>query len=409
VQVYDHGVMQDGRPFIVMEFLAGEPLDARLDREGRVSPRDTAQIMSQVCRALARAHAGGIVHRDLKPENIFLVWDEEDQAIVAKVVDFGIAKFTDKQAGVSSSTRTGSVLGTPFYMSPEQARGLRTIDHRTDLWSLAVIVYRCMVGRLPFEGESIGDLLVKICTAPIPVPSSVAPDCPAGFDGWFARALQRDPNERFASAQEFSEHLMFVCGLTGSRPALSSEQLGYANAGVQAGLLPGQMTPAGGVPGVTAQRTDTVFSRTSNTGPNKKSALVWVGIGSVVGVGLLVAAGVHFATRGSTEPQTVQQVEPAKTVGAAPASSIPSNSPMAPSGSSVAVAAQVVLVAPTNSAAAIASSPSAQPKPLGADRTPPIAVRPVPVRPLPPNPVPAGVPNPPPTRPQGARPIDVGY
>ena len=99
--------------------------------------------------------------------------------------------------GVSSSTRTGSVLGTPFYMSPEQARGLRSVDYRSDLWSVAVIAFRCMIGRLPFEGEAIGDLLVKICTAPLPVPSHWAPGIPPGFDAWFARALNREPAGRF--------------------------------------------------------------------------------------------------------------------------------------------------------------------------------------------------------------------
>src|SRR5262245_27760579 len=132
VEVYDHGLMEDGRPFIVMEFLEGEPLDKRLDRVERLPARDTARIVSQICRALSKAHAAGIVHRDLKPDNVFLVWDDDDGSDVAKVVDFGIAKFTDSK-GPTSATRTGSVLGTPYYMSPEQARGLRTVDYRSDL------------------------------------------------------------------------------------------------------------------------------------------------------------------------------------------------------------------------------------------------------------------------------------
>src|SRR5690606_11424815 len=142
VEVYDHGLTDDGRAYIVMEYLAGEPLDARLARSGRLSLVDTAAIINQVSRALAKAHAAGIVHRDLKPENVFLVWDEEDAADIVKVVDFGIAKFTDKSVGISSATRTGSVLGTPYYMSPEQARGLRSVDFRSDLWSLGVITFR---------------------------------------------------------------------------------------------------------------------------------------------------------------------------------------------------------------------------------------------------------------------------
>lgn len=240
VQVYDHGLTADGRPFIVMEFLAGEPLDKRLDRVGRLSPVDTARILQQVCRALGRAHEAGIVHRDLKPENVFLVWDEEDGADIVKVVDFGIAKFTDGSMGVSSATRTGSVLGTPYYMSPEQARGLRSVDHRSDLWSVGVIAYRCVVGELPFYGEAIGDLLVKICTAPLPVPSQRAPGVPPSFDAWFAKALDREPSQRFASAAAASDALSAAFGLAvrAPVPSASGTQRSAMNA-----VTPGLATP----------------------------------------------------------------------------------------------------------------------------------------------------------------------
>jgi serine/threonine-protein kinase len=129
------------------------------------------------------------------------------------VVDFGIAKFTDSK-GPTSATRTGSVLGTPYYMSPEQARGLRSVDFRSDLWSVGVITFRCMTGHLPFVGEAVGDVLVKLCTAPLPVPSQYAPDLPPGFDAWFERALSREPGGRFQSAAELSSTLAVVCGLT---------------------------------------------------------------------------------------------------------------------------------------------------------------------------------------------------
>jgi serine/threonine-protein kinase len=229
VEVYDHGVMPDGRAFIVMQYLQGEPLDRRLERLGRLSPRETARIILQICRALSKAHAVGIVHRDLKPENIFLVWDEEDGADVVKIVDFGIAKFTEP-TGEVPGTYTGSLLGTPFYMSPEQARGLRTVDHRSDLWAVGVITFRCMTGRLPFEGESVGDVLVKLCTGPIPAPSEFVPDLPAEFDAWMARVLTRDLQARFSSAAELGEALGAVCGVpvrprysTGDIPILGAD------------------------------------------------------------------------------------------------------------------------------------------------------------------------------------------
>lgn len=213
VRVYDHGVTEDGSPYIVMEFLEGEPLDQRLERLGRLPPAETATILAQVCRGLTNAHQAGIVHRDLKPENIFLVWDPEDQADVAKVVDFGIAKF-EESSGVTSSTRTGLVLGTPYYMSPEQARGFKNLDLRSDLWSIGVIAYRCIVGALPFNGEAMGDLLVKICVDPLPVPSKMAGNVPNSFDDWFVRALTREPEDRFSSAAALAEALLAACGVT---------------------------------------------------------------------------------------------------------------------------------------------------------------------------------------------------
>jgi serine/threonine-protein kinase len=268
VEVYDHGVTDDGRPFIVMEYLRGEPLDKRLDRVGRIPAKDTARMIMQVCRALSKAHASGIVHRDLKPENVFLVWDDEDGADVAKVVDFGIAKFTDNQMGNSSATRTGSVLGTPYYMSPEQARGLRSVDHRSDLWSVGVITYRCLVGSLPFEGEAVGDLLVKLCTAPLPVPSQVAGDLPPGFDAWFVKALSREPTGRFSTAAELAESLGAVCGLsvrgqysTGDIPIPSFAGGPMASAHPALTPGPGALTPAGILP-------VTPYPAADRTGPN---------------------------------------------------------------------------------------------------------------------------------------------
>jgi serine/threonine protein kinase len=228
IQIYDHGVTDDQRPYMVMELLTGEPLDERIDRVGRISLPETARILAQVCRALQRAHEAGIIHRDLKPENIFLVRSPDDDDEVAKVLDFGIAKIKTLpgggELGLSSSTKTGAVLGTPYYMAPEQARGLRSIDYRADLWSLGVIAYKCVSGVLPFEGESVGDLLVKICTAPPPVPSRTMPEMPLAFDVWFARTMERDPARRFVSAAELADALAIAAGVSLRRGAMPSHQ-----------------------------------------------------------------------------------------------------------------------------------------------------------------------------------------
>ena len=212
VQILDHGIWQ-GAPYIAMEYLEGEDLAARLRSRGRLDPRETAAIASQVARALARAHAAGLVHRDLKPANIFLVRDDDRE--IAKVLDFGVAKSTATAMGESDSkTKTGALLGTPYYMSPEQAQGTKVVDHRSDLWALAVVVYQCITGQLPFRSEALGDLFMKIIVQPLPVPSHVAP-VPPGFDAWWARCSARDPDQRFQSAKELADALGLALGLTG--------------------------------------------------------------------------------------------------------------------------------------------------------------------------------------------------
>jgi len=215
IKVYDHGLLDTGRPYIVMELLVGEPLDQRLERVPRLPLAETARLMLQVARALQQAHDAGITHRDLKPENIFLERGADDEDEIAKVLDFGIAKLRDPLSAspTSSSTKGGVLMGTPFYMSPEQARGFKTVDPRSDLWALAIIVFRCVTGALPFDGQSLGDLLVKICAGPIPVPSEVLADVPPAFDAWMRHALDRDPDKRFQSALTMADELAVVAGL----------------------------------------------------------------------------------------------------------------------------------------------------------------------------------------------------
>lgn len=204
VQILDYGVDGD-TPFMVMELLDGESLADRLARRRSLSLQETAKILSQVARAVAKAHSFGIVHRDLKPDNIFLVSNDDEE--VAKVLDFGIAKATGSATGsVGMMTGTGVMLGTPYYMSPEQAAGKREVDHRTDTWALAVIAYQCVVGYPPFRADTIGGLVLAICTEEAPRPSHQASLDPR-FDAWFLHGVQRDPDGRFQSARELADSL----------------------------------------------------------------------------------------------------------------------------------------------------------------------------------------------------------
>ncbi|MCC6216926.1 MAG: serine/threonine protein kinase [Polyangiaceae bacterium] len=207
VQIFDHGEWH-GVPFIAMELLEGEDLGTRLERRA-LTPAETLRIASQVGRALAKAHRLGIVHRDLKPENIFLAADDEGE--IAKILDFGIAKSASMRLS-STETRPGTLLGTPFYMSPEQARGAADVDSRSDLWSLGTIVFECVTGQMAFRGDGVGEVLGKIMYEPLP--PAVGPGVPEGFQRWWERASQRDRALRFQSIEELLDALVVALELS---------------------------------------------------------------------------------------------------------------------------------------------------------------------------------------------------
>ncbi|MEZ4445916.1 MAG: serine/threonine-protein kinase [Polyangiaceae bacterium] len=208
VAIHDFGV--DGTlPYIVMEHLEGEDLRRRLRRLGRLSGGELIGIIMQVARALSRSERAGIVHRDLKPANIFLARIDDEE--VVKVLDFGVAKETRQTHPDAAPTKSGVVLGSPPYMSPEQARG-RNLDHRSDVWSLGAIAYRALSGKVPFSGDSDGDVIVKLCTEAPPPPSTHLPTLSPEVDALFARAFARDPDDRFQSAPEFARALAKALG-----------------------------------------------------------------------------------------------------------------------------------------------------------------------------------------------------
>ncbi|WP_437902493.1 serine/threonine-protein kinase [Sorangium sp. So ce327] len=210
VSVQDYGIW-GAVPYLVMELLRGEDLSRRLRRVRRLSLAEAARIAIQTGKALRRAHESGLVHRDLKPGNLFLSRVDEDEEIV-KILDFGIAKQLTGKLLTDETTRTGELLGSPFYMSPEQARGDRNLDARSDLWSLGVILFRAVTGKLPFEGDVLGAVLSRILCEPIPLATHLAPDVPADLDVFFLRALSRDRAQRFQSAQEMVHAFVVAMG-----------------------------------------------------------------------------------------------------------------------------------------------------------------------------------------------------
>ena len=203
VQIFDSGVTDGGLPFLVMELLTGEDLRARLRREGRLGVVAALRIVSQVLRALLRAHEAGIVHRDLKPDNVFLCARDDDPSFV-KIVDFGISKVSLSRPA-DTLTRRGTVLGTAFYMSPEQAQSFADIDGRTDLFSVGAILFEMLTGKPPHVAPTYEAVLIAICTQDAADVRTLAPDVPisAPVAALVRRALQREREQRFQSAREF--------------------------------------------------------------------------------------------------------------------------------------------------------------------------------------------------------------
>src|SRR5450432_1232241 len=201
----DFGILADGTPYIVMEYLVGESLGSLLAREGRMSVGRAADLCLQACRGIEAAHASGIVHRDLKPENLF-VCRRDDGTDLVKVLDFGIAKLEQTESN-NAATRTGSILGTPAYMSPEQARGDKMIDHRTDVYGLAAILFEMLSGEKPHPGDSHNAILHHIATQPAVALRSIQPDLAEPLVEAVERALSGDPQARPISAEAFARAL----------------------------------------------------------------------------------------------------------------------------------------------------------------------------------------------------------
>ncbi|MBI5531225.1 MAG: serine/threonine protein kinase [Deltaproteobacteria bacterium] len=209
VQVFDVGETPDGRPYMVMELLRGENLAQRLGRLGRLPISEAVHIAVHTLRGLRRAHEVGIVHRDLKPENIFLV-ETDDDPIFVKVVDFGVSKILKHASSdleVGTLTRQGVVLGTPYYMAPEQAQGMPDLDARTDLWAVGAILWECLTGERPHKGKTYEQVIVAICTKDVPDVRTIVPSVPVRIADVIKRAMTRDREQRVQTANEFIDSL----------------------------------------------------------------------------------------------------------------------------------------------------------------------------------------------------------
>ena len=229
IDITDFGQTADGRTFVVMEYLEGESLGVLLQREGRLDEQRAIQIARQVASALGAAHAKGVLHRDVKPDNVFLL-RRRDRDFV-KVVDFGISKAMGPGEGEGENsprlTQTGMVLGTPLYMSPEQARGDEDLDHRIDIYALGVILYEMITGEVPFRGSNYLSILSQVLNDDPPAPRSLRPDLSIELEAVIMKALAKDPTERYQTMEELGDDLQVLSateGTTTGRARISAER-----------------------------------------------------------------------------------------------------------------------------------------------------------------------------------------
>lgn len=226
VEVTDLGQVEE-RPYIVMEYLEGETLGDRLSRDGRLPPRVAIHIARQVASALGAAHQFGMVHRDLKPANIFLR-QHDDYPDFVKVLDFGITKLMAPSPEVGHHTQVGAIMGTPSYMSPEQCLGETTLDHRSDIYSLGVVLYLMLVGRLPFPEDSLGRLILAHVNQTPKPPATVNPAVPGDLSSIVVRAMAKRPADRYATMRDLRAALEATIGLD---PGVTPEPKARADAG----------------------------------------------------------------------------------------------------------------------------------------------------------------------------------
>ena len=203
LEVLDLGELPGGDRFMVMEHLDGETFAHRIKRQGRMSPHQIAPLAQQMLAGLAAAHVAGIVHRDLKPENIFILKEKAGKKDYVKIIDFGISKFQPLGGDAMKMTRTGVVMGTPYYMAPEQASGSRDADARSDLYAVGVMLYEAVTGRVPFDAPTFNQLMFQIVLSEPPPPQAAVPDLDPAFASIVSKGLARDVNHRFQSAVEF--------------------------------------------------------------------------------------------------------------------------------------------------------------------------------------------------------------
>jgi len=285
-RVIDFGTLESGAPYIVMDFLEGTDLEKLVRTRGPLSVAEGVGYVFDACKAMDEAHRAGVVHRDLKPTNLFLT-QRHDGTPLVKVLDFGISKLSEHAEDPSNlTTRTGSVLGSPAFMSPEQIRNAKHVDARADIYSLGAVIYFLLTQAYPYEANSVGELFgLVLFHEPKPLRAR-RPDVPLALDALVGRCLQKDPNARFQNAKELMTALRAVLDTMHAEPP--------PPAIAQTGPLAEEPKVAPVAPSFGGQ----AWMSSQATGPKKVSGLPWVIVSMVCVIGVFVLIGGALFLRG---------------------------------------------------------------------------------------------------------------
>jgi eukaryotic-like serine/threonine-protein kinase len=369
VQVFDFATTPTGQPFLAMEYLDGEDLDRRLGRVGRLSPEQTAHIVKQTASALSATHAQQIVHRDLKPANIYLLHVAGEDDFV-KVLDFGISKIL---AANTKITKASALIGTPDYMSPEQALGGSTdVDHRTDQWALACIAWECLSGKAPFVADTVPAMLFQVVHGEPALLVSQVADLPDGVESVLRKALSKKKDDRFPNVVEFAHALeAAVHGGTAEQGSVRSMVHGQSSSRVvsRPGPEPGtEVAPYASAAEERTERPTTTFSHTAgenngHLGPPRGSRPKWhwmVAGGGAVALSLVLLLALRpgsvskrpVVQTGAPSSLTAAVPVPTPPPAALPAPAAPAVPTEAPSPAGQATSAPATATADTKAAAA---------------------------------------------------------
>jgi len=345
VEVLDLGSSPAGDRFMVMEYLEGESLGDRIRRKQRLTPHEITGVLYQLLSGLGAAHGAGIIHRDLKPDNVFLVHARAGQRDFVKILDFGVSKFAALESELSM-TKTGAVVGTPFYMSPEQARG-QEIDGRSDLFSVGVVAYQAVTGRVPFSAATFNELVFKIALESPEPAELVAPDLDPAFAAIIARAMTRDPAGRFQSPAEFQQALADWAAAAGLALERTDTLMPTGVAGAMRGVSSAELALAKTVSG------DAATPSTAAASPKRGRSIV---IGAATALAMAMGGLAAYWLLGA--PVTMGEPQPAARVASAPP---PPSATIVASGPMPAVSAKPTASAATTATSAETATPVAAP------------------------------------------------